>query len=123
MHRRKVILLATIILVATVSVSYDYTVSLRRGLKYGVSSELNPVISRLAPHVGLQSAMLSWTLVPHSLFTGMCAFYNWRLAYMFYTGFVLKQALIQLASVPLEVEIDKLGRSRTPPTPRENRPD
>lgn len=99
-------LLATIIALATTSVGYDYAVSYRRARKYGLASELNPIIRLLVPHVGLRSAMLSWTLVPHILFTIVCATNNWSFAYALYTGFVLKQALIQLASVPLEREID-----------------
>lgn len=118
-------LLATAILLATISVGYDFAVSFRRAKKYGLASELNPAISRLAPHVGLRSAMLSWTLVPHLMFTVVATYFDWRLAYAFYTGFVVKQALIQLASVPLERQIDEaIGASRlNPPANHGRRPD
>lgn len=94
------------VLLATSAISYDYHVSNRRRKKYGASSELNPLVSRLAAHVGQRSAMLAVTIVPHVFFTIVALVFDWRLGYAFYCGFAFKQAMMQLASLALEQEID-----------------
>lgn len=94
------------VVLATISVSYDFRVSNRRRKKYGASSELNPLVPRLATYVGHQNAMLAGTLVPHAMLTIVALALDWRLGYALYTGWVCKQAMMQLASLVLEQEID-----------------
>lgn len=95
------------ILAATLISGYDYALTLRRYRKYGIGVELNPAVSYLIRNVGLQNGLLSWTLVPHALFSYICWTYDWRIGYAFYFGYLVRYWLLQLASLSLEREIDR----------------
>lgn len=92
-----------LILVATICVVYDAYLTRRRITEWGMSAELNPLTSLLCRHLGLSNGVVGGILAPH-IFISIFAI-SIPTFYVFYTGFLTKQFLMQLASLKIEREM------------------
>lgn len=96
-------MIISLIVVASICAIYDAYLTRRRIMEWGISAELNPLTAWLCRHLGLSDGIVGGILAPH-IFISVFAF-TIPTIYVFYTGFLTKQLLMQLASLSVEREM------------------
>lgn len=93
-------------------VGYDIYTTRRRILKYGSIHvvEQNPIISYLSRKFGLLNGLIGYSGVTCAMWSFIAYEYHWLAAYAFYTGYLANHFVMQLQSIALEQEFDKLRR-------------